>query len=53
MNHPTEALTKAEPLEQVIAVLMPFLGPPLARATEPERFRHTWSPPGPWAQGDA
>lgn len=41
-----------EPLERVIAVLAPFLGPPLAHAAAPERFRMTWSPPGPWQERD-
>lgn len=38
----------ADPLEQVIAVLAPFLGPPLAHAATPEAFRMAWSPAGPW-----
>lgn len=41
-----------EPLERVIAVLAPFLGPPLTHAAAPERFRMTWSPPGPWEERD-
>lgn len=41
-----------EPLSSVIALLAPFLGPPLAHAATPERFRMAWSPPGPWAAGD-
>lgn len=41
-----------EPLSSIIALLAPFLGPPLAHATAPERFRMTWAAPGPWAQRD-
>lgn len=41
-----------EPLSSVVALLAAFLGPPLAHAATPERFRMTWAPSGPWAQGD-